>query len=416
MDLRIHPSNLRGTINVPPSKSITHRHLICAALSKGKSIINNPLICDDTMATIDVLKTLGAKFKIEKDRIIVKGNGKPKIIDREITVIESASTLRMLLPVLVFFSKTLKIHASKRLIDRIYTSDLMDLPGLSFQRSKYTLTVSGKITDLDIVLSGKITTQLISGVLFVMPYLDHRTTLSLVGTTFKNPYVELTIEAITAFGVRFEISEKQIKLLEKAKYEKKSTFIEGDFSHGAVWLVASYFHHDLEVSGLDMDSIQGDKKIVEYFNTMGVHFNYEDKTFSYKSGIIIPAIVDIFETPDLGPILATLAAKSQATVIIKGTSKLTFKESNRKLAMADVINKIGGFVRVTEDEITIHGRNFIRGDVVDSYNDHRVVMAVTILATIANNPVVIKNFNVVTKSYPKFFEDFENVGGKLEVI
>src|SRR5690554_6145657 len=127
MDLKIFPSKLKGIIEVPASKSITHRYLICAALSKGKSIIKNPLICDDTLATIDVLKQFGAKFKIEKDQIIVKGVGKPKLTDRTLTILESATTLRVLLPILILFSKKVTITSTKRLIDRIYTSDLLDL-------------------------------------------------------------------------------------------------------------------------------------------------------------------------------------------------------------------------------------------------------------------------------------------------
>lgn len=417
MDLKIYPSKLKGVVSVPSSKSLTHRHLICAALSKGKSKIYNPLDCEDTQATISVLESLGAKFKYEENYVIVTGVGIPKNINRELIILESASTFRMLLPILVLFSKQLTIYSSKRLIDRIYTDDLLDLEGIEFQRRKNSVVISGKLIKKHHVLNGAKTTQLISGMLMALPYLDEGTTIELEDIEPTDPYIELTLDVMRLFGVEYKILENRISLLEKQKYITRETYIEGDFSNGAVWLVASIFHHDLKVEGLNLGSLQGDKKILSYLEELGIVFTEKDEKLVYKSGVVIPAALDISDTPDLGPILVIAGVKSRATLILRGTSKLTLKESDRKKAIMEVVNKIGGSVKITSDEIIVHGRDRIIGNsVVPSNNDHRIVMAVAILATIADNPITITNFNVVGKSYPGFFDVFSKLGARFEVL
>lgn len=417
MDLKMYPCSLRGNVVVPASKSITHRYLICAAFSNSKSEVHNPLICDDTLATISVLKHFGAKFKFEKDRIIVKGCGIPKIKERKLTILESATTLRMLLPLLVLFSSKLTITSTKRLIDRIYTSDLLALRGLNFQRKDHSIIINGKLEDKNLVLSGKITTQLISGILIALPYLEENTTLKITDITFANPYLALTLDAMKKYGIKYEIDKDTIRVDNKQKYISHDTFVEADFSNGAVWLVASYIHHDISITGLNLDSLQGDRKIVDYMKAMGINFTFLNNTFTYESGEIIPINLNVNETPDLAPILVSLASFAKGTLIIRGTGKLKYKESNRKLAIMEVINNLGGKVKVIDDDIIIQGTNtFEGGTTIDSYNDHRIVMATAILATVSLNPVIIKDFRVVNKSYPEFFSDLAKLGAKFEVL
>jgi len=417
MNIKIYPSKLSGCVFVPSSKSLTHRYLICAALSKGKSVIEKPLISDDTLATITVLRNLGAKIKIKKDKIIVRGIRKPKKKPISITILESATTLRVLLPILVLFSKHVTINSSKRLIDRIYTNDIFALKGLDFQRKNITLTVSGNFSEKEITLSGKITSQLISGMLIALPFLGSDYTLKIIDTTFKNPYIALTLDAMKKFGIDFVIEGNTIKIKEGSKYLKQNVTVEGDFSNGAVWLAASYLHKDIEVCNLNLDSLQGDKEIITYFKMMGVDFTYANYTFKYKQGKLTGNTFNIEETPDLAPILVAIASVASSNVIISGTEKLAYKESNRKLAIMEVVNSLGGCVKVKDDEIIIEGKEELKGGViVNSYNDHRIVMATAILATISKNPVVIKNVEAVNKSYPNFFNDLASLGCKFEVV
>ena len=417
MDLKIYPSSLRGTVMVPSSKSITHRYLICAALSGGKSIIYKPLICDDTLATISVLKKFGAKFKFDKDRVIVKGCGMPKNKDRSLTVLESATTLRMLLPLLVLFCSKLYISSSQRLVDRIFTSDLLNLKGLHFQRKRHLISIEGTLEAKNIVLSGKITTQLISGVLLVLPYLEEGTTLQIKDINFDNPYIKLTLDAMKKFNINYIIDQDKIRVESKQKYTACNLSVEADYSNGAVWLAASYFHPNLNVAGLSMDSLQGDKKIIDFLDEMGVQLSYTGNIFSYSSGYLTSASIDTNETPDLAPILVSIASKASGTIIITGTSKLKYKESNRKLVITDIINSLGGNVNVIDDKIQIQGTEELLGGVeVYSHNDHRIVMAVAILGTVCEEPIIITDFQAVKKSYPDFFTVLASLGARIEVL
>lgn len=417
MDIKIFPSNLNGLVKVPSSKSITHRYLICAALSKGKSVIENPLLSDDTLTTIDVLKQLGAKFKIYNDKIVVIGCSKPKFKERTFTILESATTLRLLLPVLMIFSKKITINSTKRLLDRIYTNDLFALEGLDFQRKPHSISISGGFLSKKLILSGKITTQLISGILIALPYLGSDFELKIEDITFDNPYISLTLDAMKRFGVNYEINGNLVSVKEKTKYQANNYTVEGDFSNGAVWLAASYLHKNVQVGNLNISSIQGDRKIIEYFHQMGVDFEIKDNNLIYKSGILTGNTFDIVETPDLAPILVSIASLASGSVIIKGTEKLSYKESDRKLAIMEVINQLGGNVKLNEDEIIIQGVEELKGDVtVSSYNDHRIVMAAAIMGSVCKKPIVIKNAEAVNKSYPNFFSDLAKLDCKFEVV
>ena len=320
-------------------------------------------------------KTVGAKFKIEKDQIIVKGVGKPKLTDRTLTILESATTLRVLLPILILFSKKVTITSTKRLIDRIYTSDLLDLKGLDFQRRTYSITITGNFTEKEFLLSGKITTQLISGMIVALPFLGEDATVKFKDIDFNNPYIKLTIDALNKFGINFVIEDDVIRLDNASKFKANDVTVEGDFSNGAVWLAASVFHQELQVKGLNLDSIQGDKKMLDFLDAMGVKFRVEEDIITYLEGSLGGITLNIEETPDLAPILVATASNADGTVIIQGTNKLSYKESNRKLAIKEVCNLLGGFVKLGDDSIIIQGKAKLKGDAtIASYNDHRIVM------------------------------------------
>lgn len=416
MDLKIYPSLLKGEVIVPASKSITHRHLICAALSPGKSRIDNPLICEDTLATISVLKTLGAKFKINKDHIIVKGRKKIKYKKRVITVYESATTLRILLPLLVNLSKEVVINSSPRLLERVMTDDLNSLEGINFNKIGYKLRLSGRLISNEYNLSGKITTQLISGLLIVLPFLND-VTLNIHDIEWTNPYLQLTLSSMNEFGIEYEINNNQLNIIDNTKYSKKDLKVEGDYSNGAVWIAASYLHPTLKVLGLSQSSVQGDQKIFDYFAKLNVDFSYITNGFKYIAGKLGSSTIDITNTPDLGPLLVAICSLGEGVVRIVGTEKLKYKESNRKNAIMEVVNLLGGNVKSDGDVIVVTGKDILTGGkTIDSYNDHRIVMAAAILATVCKEPIVIKNFQAVNKSYPNFFFDFEKLGGKFEVL
>lgn len=418
MNIKIYPSELKGLVEVPPSKSITHRALICAAFSKGRSIIHNPLISEDTIATIKCLQRIGVDIYFYEKYLIIDGKNifvNPKnLYDTK----ESASTLRMLLPLFSIFVKNLNFSGTERLIERIFTDDLHSLTGLNIIKEDNILKVSGNLNSKEFILSGQITSQLISGMILALPFLSN-SELILKDIDFKNPYLELTLDTASKFGLEFnyDYQRNSIKLKEGSTYQPTEIFIEGDFSNGAYWLAASILNPSLRVGNLNPNSIQGDKDFINFLQMMNVNFTYKNHEYKYLSGNIGNSLIDINKTPDLGPILVSIASLGKGKVILSNTKKLFYKESNRALAIADGINKLGGNVLVEEDRIIIEGKDFLEGDVIlDSYNDHRIVMALTVISSFSKKPYIIKDFLAVKKSYPNFFEDFQKLGGKVEVL
>lgn len=418
MDLKIYPSNLQGEVLAPSSKSLTHRALICGALATGRSIINNPLDALDIKETILCLEELGAKFTWKDESLIIDGINDLNLEKHYFQINESASTLRLILPVVSLLSKEFKFTCSRTLINRITTPDLLALEGLEITTNDDELFGRGKLNVQNYYLSGKITTQLISGLILALPFLDKETTLHLIDIDVNNPYLQLTIQMASFFGIDFLITNNSIKLNPaNSTYQAKTINIEGDYSNAAFWLAASYFHHDLKVRNLNLNSLQGDQRYFEYLEILGVKYQYENHQYSYHNGKLLAGTLDITSTPDLAPILASLASLATGTVIIHGIEKLKYKESNRSLAILEGMNKIGANLEMQGDTLIVHGKNQLIGGVtVEGYNDHRIVMAFAIIASICKQPVIISNAMAVRKSYPKFFEEFIRLGGKVEVI
>jgi len=419
MDLKIYPSNLKGLVEAPPSKSLTHRALICASFSKGKSTIVNPLICEDTTATIKILKSIGVCITFYENKIIVEGKS---IFCSEIQCYDaksSATTLRLLLPLLSTFLDHFCIQGSERLIERVFTEDLLDLSGLDIKAQNQTLKVKGNLNKTIYNLSGKKTAQLINGMILALPFFNPNTVLHLRDVEISNPYIQMTIYIAEKFGLKFNIdySLQTISLKEGANYQPGEISIEGDYSNGANWLAASYLNPEVSVTELLPQSIQGDIAFFDHLKKMKVEYSFLNDEFKYIDGKISKTEIDVTQTPDLVPILVCLASLGSDTVIISGISKLHYKESNRIEAIIDGINRLGGNVKVIDGKIIIKGQETLLGGCeVEGYNDHRIVMALTIISSKCENPYVIKDFRAVNKSYPNFFDEFQKLGGRVEVI
>ncbi len=419
MDLKIYPSELSGFVEAPPSKSLTHRALIAAAFSLGLSVINHPLICEDTQATIKSLQNLGVDLTFYEDHIVVGGKKALTNPKKPFPCHESASTLRMLGPALSVFLDGFAFQGSDYLFDRVKKSYHSELKGLKISREqKNIVTISGKLSEKDYYLSGETTSQIITGMIMALPFLAVGTVLHLEDITIQNPYINMTIQVCLKFGVNFLFPDNQTIIWdERTGYTPTSIFIEDDFSNAAFWLGASCFNHDLRVRASASDSLQGDVAIFDFLKTMGISFQNDKGDFRYSQGQIGDATLDITETPDLGPILAAVASLGTGTVIIRGIDKLSYKESNRAVSIQDGINRLGGNVKIEENRMIIQGNHQLEGGCeVESYNDHRIVMALSILAGNCKLPFVIRNFLSVNKSYPNFFDEYQKLGGKVEVV
>lgn len=410
MDIRITPSELNGAVSVPSSKSITHRMLICAGLADGISVIDGVSFSKDIYATISAMQSLGAEFTVNGNSVTVKGIGNKKTEKAVIDCCESGSTLRFMIPVAAALGTTAEFRGQARLPQRPITPYIRELSanGTVFDyNNTMPFTVSGKLKSGKFSLEGDISSQFITGMLFALPLLDGNSEIIMTSRLQSKPYADMTIKCLEKYGIEISETDNGYFIKGNQHFKSYNCKVEGDYSQAAFFFVANAVGNNVEINNLAEESMQGDKKIVEIISSLC--YNDIDNKESVFS-------VDAEDIPDLVPILAVLCSLSGYTVSINGIGRLKIKESDRIVSTADMINAIGGSVKAYSDSMLIKPVRKFTGGTIDSYGDHRIVMAAAIAATRATGDVVILNADAVDKSYPDFFNDYNNIGGKANVI
>lgn len=399
--ITITPSKLSGKTAVPSSKSISHRALICAALAKGKSKIKHLLDCADTRATINILESLGAKIYSEDDFTIVEGIKVPS----ETAVAdccESGSTLRFLLPVAAALGCKTEFHGKGKLPERPLTPYFTELTknGIIFEERSMPYRISGRLRAGDYSLEGGISSQFISGLMFALPILEGDSRLILTSPLQSKPYVNLTIAELEKSGIRIDEIPQGYFIKGGQSYAPQKTEIEADMSQAAFFAVANAIGSEIEIEGLNPNSLQGDRAILDIVKNAG------GRAFD----------VDASQIPDLVPILTVLASFSEGISHITGCERLRIKECDRLSAISTELNKLGAKVTENKDSLTVEGVKSLNGGICDSHNDHRIAMSLAIAAARSNGKVTITGAECVAKSYPRFFDDFRLLGGITDVI
>lgn len=422
-NVEIKPSRLSGEINIPPSKSMSHRAIIVAGLSEGKSNLSNIILSDDIIATIEGMKSFGISVELEEQddktySVVINGNKKMKLINNEIECKESGSTLRFLIPMAGILDEKIVFNGSGKLVERpldIYY-DIFKEQGIFYSNNngKLPLTVKGKLKAGDFNIRGDISSQFISGLLFVLPLLNGSSTINITTSLESKGYVDLTMDMLKKFSIDLENHNYEKFIIKGAqKYISRDYRVEGDFSQGAFWIVAGILDGNITCKDLNIDSLQGDKAIIDIIKDMGGTISIDDNSISVEKSTTNGITIDGSECPDLVPILATLGALSKGTTRIINAGRLRIKESDRLKAMATELKKLGADISETEDGLLIRGKDFLDGGIVGSWGDHRIAMALAIASIGCKDSVTITNSNVVNKSYPKFWDDFVALGGKI---
>ena len=430
MDIKITPSKLIGTVNIPSSKSMTHRMLICAALANGQSKISNITFSKDIYATINALTAIGADIKINEDSATVLGINNVSDI-AEIDCCESGSTLRFLIPITAALGINSTYTGQGRLPERPITPYLRELTkyGIKFEyNNTMPFNMFGKLKCGEFKLEGNISSQFITGLLFALPLLSFDSiieittpleskgyidltlqVLKLYGIEVVNheskPYADMTIKCLNTFGIEITETEKGYFIKGNQKYKPKNIVVEGDYSQAAFFYVANILGNDININNLKENSLQGDKKIVEITRNLCYNENNEPNGFSINAADI----------PDLVPILGVLGTFCQGKSLIYGAERLKIKESDRLESTSAALNALGGNITAENDGLSIL-HSVLKGGVVDSFGDHRIAMSAAIAATVCSEPVIIKNADAVEKSYPDFFKDYQKLGGIIDVI
>lgn len=388
-----------GTVSAPPSKSYAHRMMICAALAHGCSRLDGIGSGEDVLATLDCIAAMGVRACRDGERLTVEG-GVPQF--DEATVFpcrESGSTLRFFIPLSVALGNGAVFTGSTRLLERgigVY-EDVFAQKGISVTQTAQNITVSGRLTAGTFTLAGNVSSQFISGLLFALPLLDGDSCLRILPPVESKRYIDMTVAVLSDFGVTVtETAEHTFWIPGNQRYQPRSLSVEGDWSNAAFLHALNALSGKVEVRGLRADSLQGDACCLSLLSRLD-----EPQ----------PPVIELSDCPDLGPLLFAMAAAKQGAVFT-GTARLRIKESDRGGAMAQELAKFGIAADVEENRVVVHGGTLrTPRQSLDGHNDHRIVMALSVLATLTG--AVIDGAEAVRKSYPDFFNDLKHLG--LEV-
>lgn len=419
-----HVSNvpLSGTIPSIPAKAHAHRALIVAALATSPSTILISHSSKDINATMDSLRALGATITYEHGVAHVTPNPAPSI--GQVLPHESGTTLRLLLPVSTSICGTVKVDAKGRLPDRPLEPLLSEMKdhGVSFSQDAPPFTMTGRLQGGTFSMTGTVSSQFFSGLLLAAPQLGH-TTVNCTSPLQSKDYVTLTIETMKDFGVHVTKSSTEdghpsFTIEENQHFHGNEQYpIEGDWSNGAIWLVtAAMTGQSISVTGLRPDSVQADKRILYILEKSGVTCTWNGTTVTVTGKAHQPIHVNLEQMPDLLPILSSLACSIEGESSFINGARLRLKESDRLEAVAQLVRDSGGTVRMEGDSLYITGTGTLTGGTIDCVNDHRLVMAGALNALIATSPMILKDSEAISKSYPHFFTDWKLLGGKTHRI
>lgn len=409
MQVKIEPSDLRGKVHIPSSKSMTHRVLICASLADGTSVIEGVDFSKDITATIEAMRSLGAIIRINGDTVTVRGIAVPSL-NATINCFESGSTLRFLIPVVAALGTETIFLGEGRLPERPITAYIRELPkkGIEFSyEGTMPFQISGKLHSGVYELEGDVSSQYITGLLFALPLLDGDSEIVLTSHLESKPYVDLTIECLKLFGIEINEIKTGYSVKGGQEYKPFSLKVEGDYSQAAFFYVANAIGSDITIENLSEKSVQGDKIIADIVAEW-IENKKENKERFFN--------INASDIPDLVPILAVLGTFGTKPSTIEGAERLKIKESDRLLAVSVMINNLGGKVKTLDGGLYIEPVEKLKGGEINSFGDHRIAMCAAIAAIGSTGSVTIENADSVEKSYPKFFEDYRNLGGKIDGI
>lgn len=419
----IQPFSLNGKVKIPPSKSLSHRAVIAAGLSDGECSIENISMSEDIIATCEIMEKLGVKIKQLPNNIVVCGKGKIQIacdgtLGNEVQCNESGSTLRFLIPIAMLTGKKIIFKGKSKLVQRTLKPyyEIFDKHNIKYTTNNgcLPLTIDEGLKPGIFELRGDVSSQFITGLIYALPLLNGDSTIKITTSIESIGYIDLTLDVLSKFGIKVENNNyREFKIKGNQHFVKRDYRVEGDFSQAAFYLAAGVLGGEIECSDLNMESLQGDRVILDIIKNMGGKITIEDGIIRASKSDLKGSVIDASQCPDLVPIVAVLGALSEGTTEIINATRVRIKESDRLKAMATELNKIGAEVIEREDSLIIHGKPWLKGGNVSSWNDHRIAMAMAIASIRCTQKLTIEDSGAVKKSYPEFYEDFKRLGGKV---
>lgn len=416
MTVTIQPGPASGSLRAIPSKSAAHRLLICAALADGATFVGCDKESQDIAATIRCLTGLGAVITrrgegyhvtpIDRDHI-----PKPCALDCG----ESGSTLRFMLPVVCALGAQGTFRMAGRLAQRPMEPLATQLRAhgctITPRPEEDQMDFSGQLTPGAFTLPGDVSSQFISGLLFALPLLEEASTLTITGPVESKGYIHLTLRALADFGVVPRDKGDGYRIPSLGYHGPETVAVEGDWSNAAPWLCMGVLGGEgITVTGMDPNSLQGDKGVCQVLSRMGGPITREGGDYTAKPGQLQAAVIDARNIPDLVPVLAAVAAVAPGKTRIVGAARLRIKESDRLVTTRQTLNALGGDVEETEDGLIIRGKETLAGGTIDAQGDHRVAMLAAVASVVCEDPVTITGAQAINKSYPSFWQELRELG------
>ena len=412
-----------GNIAAPPSKSMAHRAVLCAALAKGTSHLHHLAFSKDISATLGAAARLCARVTTGENDAVVEGLGRFLPVDAPVDCCESGSTLRFLIPLASLTGQEVTFVGRGRLMERpqsVYEA-LYREQGLRFEQSAAGLTVEGALTPGEYRLAGNVSSQFISGLLFAAPLMESESSIEVLPPYESRSYVDLTIDAMQQFGVKVAARARKngsvmYRVAAPQRYTASDFAVEGDYSQAAFLAVLGCAVGGINVVGLNPDSQQGDKVILDILKRCGGKFKPVEGGLHFDRSLLKATEIDLADCPDLGPILFTLGCFCSGETVIRNAGRLRLKESDRIEAMQTELRKMGARIEVDGDTVHIQGVALHAPNApLSGHNDHRIVMALAVAAIASGLPALLCGAEAVDKSWPAFWSVLRGLGAKVEL-
>lgn len=388
MNVTILPGTLKGAVTPPSSKSQTHRAVLALMLAQGEGKLSNLAVSEDIQATQDCVAALKSGQPAQADGLPLLDCG------------ESGSTLRFLIPVALAVRGGGRFTGRGRLMERPQGPyiRLFEEKGILWKQEEACLTVAGQLEPGVYALPGNVSSQFITGLLYALPLLPGDSRIVLTTPLESRGYVDMTLDMLRRFDIKVEEQEDGFLVPGNQTYQARDLTLEADWSGAAFWYAANFLGAQVDIQGLNPDSVQGDRQI---------------GTLYWKLARPGDVDIDLSQCPDLAPPLAAMAAVRKGTTRFVHAGRLRMKESDRLETIARTLNALGAKAQVGEDTLTLEGVDHLEGGTVDGCNDHRIAMMAAVAAVACKEPVTILGAECVKKSYPRFWEDYTALGGEI---
>ncbi len=413
----VHPSQLRGRIRVPSSKSAMQRILAAAMIRRGQTVIWNPGQSADDLAALRCIRALGAQVELHSTHWIVMGRGIHPT-SSELDCGESGLSIRMFTPLAALAAYPMRITGQGSLANRPMHFFEQVLPKLgvqvTLQDGRLPIQLNGPMRASDISVDGSLSSQFLTGLLMAYAALQANGVSIEVRNLKSRPYVDLTLQILQRAGLPVPLNENYQRFVFCGDVPRDASdtleiSVEGDWSGASFWLAAAPFAEGIELEGLDPSSVQADRAMLPLL------ISTEQSHATSGALMLLPRKMEPFDfeatdCPDLFPPLVALAAHIKGTSIIRGVHRLAHKESDRAKALVTEYAKLGLSVEVVEDVLKVHGGGELRAGEVYAHGDHRIAMSLAVAALRASGPVQIVGAESVHKSYPAFWSHLQSLG------